>query len=213
MAKPKIYILCDSTLSSTARMMVSDAAAEIGKIFPMCEVVNPDAANEKEINRETVDAFLEGTFNEVARADATIILRRMKNAYNTFPNAAALVLFTAYDLYISSINAGWCFGAALSKSHVSVQSIFRYQSLPIMDQFRCIRRTLRHELGHTFGMVSDLSRTNTEDKLGPHCTNPGCSMRQSSTLQSLLKHATEEDRLGTYFCKQCFADMHNKFHQ
>ena len=194
-------------------MMISDAAAEIGKIFPMCEVVNLDAANGKEINRETVDAFLEGTFNEVARADATIILRRMKNAYNTFPNAVALVLFTTYDLHISSINAGWCFGAALSKSHVSVQSIFRYQSLPIMDQFRCIRRTLRHELGHIFGMVSDLTRANTEDKLGPHCTNPGCSMRQSGTLQSLLLHAVEEDRLDTYFCEECLEELHRRFPQ
>ena len=192
-------------------MMISDAASEIGKIFPMCEVVNLDEVNGKEINRETADAFLEGTFNEVARADATIILRRMKNAYNTFPNAGALVLFTTYDLHISSINAGWCFGAANYKSHVSVQSVFRYQSLPIMDQFRCIRRTLRHELGHTFGMASDLKRAHTEDKLGPHCTNPGCSMRQSSTLQALLRHATEEDRLGTYFCKECLADMNKEF--
>ena len=191
--------------------MISDAASEIGKIFPMCEVVNLDAVNRKEINQKTADAFLEGTFNEVARADATIILRRMKNAYNTFPNAAALILFTTYDLHISSINAGWCFGAATYKSHVSVQSVFRYQSLPIMDQFRCIRRTLRHELGHTFNMAIDLNRANTEDKLGPHCTNPGCSMRQSSTLQSLLLHAVEEERLDTYFCEECLAELNRYF--
>ena len=190
--------------------MISDATSEISKIFPMCEVVNLDEVNGKEINRETADAFLEGTFNEVARADATIILRRMKNAYNTFPNAAALVLFTTYDLHISSINAGWCFGAANYKSHVSVQSVFRYQSLPIMDQFRCIRRTLRHELGHIFGMVSDLNRANIENKFGPHCTNPGCSMRQASNLQELLMRANEEDRLGTYFCKYCMKGFNIK---
>lgn len=209
--KPKIYILCDSTLSAVARMMISDAASEIDEIFSMCEVVNLDALNGKEINQKTADAFLEGTFNEVARADATIILRRMKNAYNTFPNAEALVLFTAYDLWISSINAGWCFGAAAYKSHVSVQSVFRYQSLPIMDQFRCIRRTLRHELGHAFNMAIDLNRSNTEDKLGPHCTNPGCSMRQAANLQELLMRANEEDRLGTYFCEDCLADMNKKY--
>ena len=192
-------------------MMISDAASEISKIFPMREVVNLDAVNGKEINQKTADAFLEGTFNEVARTDAMIILRRMKNAYNTFPNAAALVLFTAYDLHISSINAGWCFGAAAYKSHVSVQSVFRYQSLPIMDQFRCIRRTLRHELGHAFNMAIDLNRANTEDKLGPHCTNPGCSMRQVSNLQKLLICANEEDRLGTYFCGECLSDMNKKY--
>ena len=208
--KPKIYILCDSTLSDAARMMICDATSEIGRIFPMYEVVNLDTANGKAISQKTADAFLEGTLNEVARADATIILRRMKNAYNTFPNGVALVLFTAHDLHISSINAGWCFGAAAYKSHVSVQSVFRYQGLPIMDQFRCIRRTLRHELGHTFGMVSDLSRTNIENKLGPHCLNPGCSMRQASNLQELLMRANEEDRLGTYFCKYCIEDF-NKY--
>ena len=194
-------------------MMISDAASEIGRIFPMCEVVNLDTVNGNRPYQQTADAFLEGTFNEVARADATIILRRMKNALNTFPNAAALVLLTTYDLHISSINAGWCFGAANYKSHVSVQSVFRYQSLPIMDQFRCIRRTLRHELGHAFGMANDLERANTEDKLGPHCTNPGCSMRQTSNLQELLMRANEEDRLETYFCEDCLADMNNKFHQ
>ena len=194
-------------------MMISDAASEIGRIFPMCEVVNLDEVNGKEIHRETGDAFIEGTFNELARADATIILRRMKNAYHTFPNAVALVLFTAYDLHISSINAGWCFGAATYKSHVSVQSVFRYQGLPIMEQFHCIRRTLRHELGHIFGMASNLERANTEDKLGPHCTNPGCSMRQSSTLQSLLRHATEENRLESFFCKNCEEDFNEHFNQ
>lgn len=145
-----------------------------------------DTSPGAESNRKSADTFLQGTFNKNGQADGAIIIRKLQNAYTSLPNATAVVLLTAKDLFSSSLKLSWCFGTANYQKHVSVHSVFRYQGLTKEEKLRCIRRTLRHELGHIFGLANDLRRANTENYHGHHCTAPGCSMRQTGTLRELL---------------------------
>ena len=72
---------------------------------------------------------------------------------------------------------------------------------------RCVRRTLRHEIGHALGLAMDPKRTNTEKHFGVHCTAPGCSMRQAENLLKLLRFSREEEQQGKWFCPDCLADL------
>lgn len=209
--KPRIYLFCDSSLTSEDRSLVTKVISEVCTLFPMCEVINMDTSPGAESNRKSADTFLQGTFNKNGQADGAIIIRKLQNAYNSLPNATAVVLLTAKDLFSSSLKLSWCFGTANYQKHVSVHSVFRYQSLTKEEKLRCIRRTLRHELGHIFGLANDLRRSNTENYHGHHCTAPGCSMRQTGTLRELLQYSAEEERVGTFFCKDCISDLNRYF--
>ena len=211
--KPRIFVFCDSSLSPEDRAILSSAVSELETLFPMCKTENMDCVPRAEKDRQTPDSFLEGTFNGELQADATLVLRKLESAYKTLPNAAAAVLFTGRGLFLSSLNLRWCFGAASHGRRVSVQTVLYYRDLSAAEKARCIRRTLRHEVGHIFGMAWDLKRICTEDRGGHHCTSEGCSMRQAGTLRVLLEHSLEEDRLGTYFCRHCRQDLERHFAQ
>ena len=203
MEKPKIYITYDSSLSPDDMAVIREATEELNALFPMCTVEHLDSVSG--------DAFLEGTFNEQGRANSNVILQRMHSAFEKLPDMAAAVLITDRDLYSSSLKLKWLFGAANIKRRVTAQSLCRYKDLDEANKSACIRRTLRHELGHCFGMASDLKRVNTEDNSGPHCTVPGCSMRQAENLQVLQMRANGEDRRGMYFCPDCMEDLKRHF--
>lgn len=211
--KPKIYIFCDSALTFEDRLLIYEAISNLGDLFPMCEFVNLDTVDKKEINRQAADSFLKGTFNEDGKADGSVVLDKLRNAYEVFPNAEAVILMTAKDLYASSLNLNTCYGLANYRKHVTVQSVYHYQKLHKKEKLQCIRRTMRHELGHIFKMADDLKRINTEDRYGHHCTTPGCSMRQIHSFQEKIEYGKEEERSGVYFCKYCLADLNKYFSQ
>lgn len=210
MEKPVIYIFCDTTMTAPERAVVSRAAKDAEVLFPMCRVEESCAGEDPQGERPRRDGLFDGTKNEHGRYDASLVLRKLEQAQGEFPRAAAVVLFTARDLFASSTKNAWCFGLANSRTHVSVQSVCRYRKLSEEDRLLCVRRTLRHELGHAFGMAMDRRRAHTEVHFGLHCTNPGCTMRQSGTLTELLVLAREEDSAGTYFCAECREDLRRR---
>lgn len=118
-----------------------------------------------------------------------------------------MLLFTGRDLCLSSQKVSWCFGAGNSGSHTAVCSVYRYESLSPQERLRCIRRTLRHEIGHALGLASNPKRANTEEFFGTHCVCPGCSMRQAGTLEKLLELSQEEEAQGSWFCPDCMAEL------
>ena len=207
----KIYLFCDSSLAHGDRMLANEAVSQVRILFPMCEVVNMDISPDAETNRKMADTFLQGTFNENGQADGAKVIRQLQNAYASLPNAEAVVLLTARDLFSSILKLSWCFGTANYKMHVCVHSIYRYRSLPQKEKLRCIKRTLRHELGHIFRLANDLKRANTENNHGHHCTAPGCSMRQAGTLREFLQCSAEEECAGTFFCRDCVSDLKRYF--
>lgn len=89
----------------------------------------------------------------------------------------------------------------------SVQSITRLMAEIPAGELRnsMIRRLLRHEAGHML-KLPHLNRTNTEKKLGLHCTNI-CTMRQGMSISEWSKLTEEEDSKGIHFCADCQKDL------
>lgn len=117
------------------------------------------------------------------------------------------VMFTSHDLAIMDEDdhyLNFVFGVAHDR--YTVQSVARYRELPEFERYLAIKMVVQHELGHIFSMAADLSRLNTEDSLGPHCTNFGCVMRQGLSVPEWVQHALESHATGMVYCPQCLAD-------
>jgi predicted Zn-dependent protease len=101
----------------------------------------------------------------------------------------------------------FAFGATDSSFASSVQSITRIirEIKPGPLRAAMVRRLLRHEVGHMFGLPSR-NRLRTEEKLGTHCTNI-CTMRQGMSIREFAQLTKEEDTMGIHFCADCRADF------
>lgn len=119
------------------------------------------------------------------------------------------IVITSRD--ITAFDAGhqlnFVFG--LASGRVSVQSIARFRDLDILSRFLAVKAVIWHELGHILGMAAATDRPHTEYKLGPHCTNPGCVMRQGMSVPEWVEHAEEAFQSGQIFCHQCLEDAYS----
>ena len=201
-----IYLFWAAGVSEAEEQWIRRAAAEIPEIFPGCAVRMPGGRARQRIYFPEPEVILAGSFQENGRRNASMILRRLASVGRQMDPEGIWIFFVAEDLSLPSLKLDWCFGAASVKNRVSVQSLARFRGLPEEDLIYCVRRTLRHELGHMFGMAADRKRPGTEEHHGPHCTNPGCSMRQTGTLAKLLATRKEEEGREDYFCPACRAE-------
>lgn len=114
------------------------------------------------------------------------------------------------DLYMYDTN--FVFGATRSDFAASVQSIRRLvDSVPEGElRNQMIRRLLRHEVGHMFGLPG--RNFNVEQKLGSHCTNV-CTMRQGMSIPEWGKLTQEENRQNVHFCRDCMSVLAQKKNQ
>lgn len=105
------------------------------------------------------------------------------------------------DLYDNRTN--FVYGATKPDFAASIQSIRRLREVVQDDVLRAhmVRRLLRHEVGHMFGLPGD-GRPNTAYKLGTHCTNI-CTMRQGMNMQEWVQLTLEEVAAGVQFCGDC----------
>jgi predicted Zn-dependent protease len=71
-------------------------------------------------------------------------------------------------------------------------------------QKELVRRVLRHEVGHMFGLP--MRNENTTENLGKHCTNI-CTMRQGLSTQEWSNQWREETDRGVQFCGNCLSDL------
>ena len=208
-----IYILLDSSLTAEERQEIARATEDTRQVFPglgVETVASGDSERDAEI-RKKMDSYIEGTQQENGRYDASVILRRMKALAEWKKDAEVLLMFTGRDLYLSEQKISWCFGAGRLRSRVAVSSVYRFRELTAPERRRCIERTMWHEIGHALGLAADLARKNTERKSGPHCTAPGCSMRQTESLAKLLAFSKEEEMQEQCFCPDCMADLRKRF--
>ena len=197
---PPVCLYFDPAMDPKGRQEVLQALEELPGVFPRLEIrLMPDPA----------EPIAAGLINDKGQYDGTAILRRLEKLQAGLPKGSPALYFTDRDLVLST--GRWCFGAASLKKGASVQSLYRYRDLSMAERERCIRRTLRHELGHVLGMAGDPSRSNTEERYGCHCTNPGCSMRQTPALRDLLALSAEEEKLADPFCAQCREEMRRRW--
>lgn len=207
--KALIHVVLDSSLTQAERETVVQAVEHTRQVFPGCslELTGQGKSAAAEGIRKNMDAYLEGARQENGRYDASQILRRMESLAQYKKEAAAILLFTGRDLCLSSQGASWCFGAGNRDRHTAVCSLFRFRELTEPERLRCVRRTLRHEIGHALGLAMDPKRADTEKRFGLHCTAPGCSMRQTENLTKLLRFSQEEEQQGSWFCRSCLAEL------
>ena len=107
------------------------------------------------------------------------------------------------DLYMDD-TTNFVFGATDSGFAASVQSVRRFIDEIPEEKFKLemIRRLLRHEVGHMFGLPGRNFNVEQEQKLGSHCTNI-CTMRQGMSIPEWAKLTQEESRQNVHFCKDC----------
>ncbi len=106
------------------------------------------------------------------------------------------------DLNAGEPGNNFVFGETDTSFPASVQSIRRLMVEVSDPSLRAlmVRRLLRHEVGHMFGLTS--RNFSVEEKLGKHCTNV-CTMRQGLSVQEWTAQAKEEERIGVHFCGDC----------
>lgn len=99
------------------------------------------------------------------------------------------------------------FGSTDSQFPASVQSVTRPMAEVRNQELKraMIRRLLRHEVGHMFGLPA--RTTNVEGKLGGHCTSPICTMKQGMSIPEWAKRTQDEVSTNIQFCNDCLADL------
>ena len=111
------------------------------------------------------------------------------------------------DLWSGENDNNFVFGITNTAFPASIQSIRRYSESikPGPARNESIRRLLRHEVGHMFGLTH--RNFNVEDKLGTHCANEICTMRQGLSIQEWAANAEAEYRTSTHFCGDCRQEL------
>lgn len=108
------------------------------------------------------------------------------------------------DLYADGTN--FVFGITQPDFAASVQSVRRLIDSVPAEELRTamVRRLLRHEVGHMFGLPG--RNYNVEQKLGLHCTNV-CTMRQGMSLPEWAQLTQQEEKHNVRFCNDCASDL------
>ncbi len=201
-----VYLLLAESVLEEEREMILRAARKLPAVFPGCEVRVAGHRSQVRYAVPDVEAVLEKVPAEDGKRDASLLMRLLVADTRRLDPAGIWLLFLGDDLRLSSLRLSWCFGAASTGKRVSVQSFARFRGLTEEERFFCLRRTLRHEIGHMCGMAADRNRAGVVEDHGPHCSRPGCSMRQTGTLEKLLAARAQEEGREDCFCPDCRAD-------
>ena len=145
--------------------------------------------------------------NGIVQLDADDLIGLMANEPWQDAEPHIDVMFTSYDLTVMDDGRYLNFVFGLADGRFTVQSVARFRSIPDeFDRVLAIKAVVQHELGHIFGMASDLHRSNIEYSLGPHCTNRGCVMRQALNVPDWAQNARDSYQMGMIYCPQCLED-------
>lgn len=199
-----IYICWDKHVLEIEKNAILRAAGEVESLFE-CRIYCYGTTRWCEGRYRSADELLATVPRKPnGRVDGTKTMNLMVDTMESWIEPGVFILFTGEELALDKVDR--CFGCTRTGKKVVIESTAWYRSLPTKMREACIARTLRHELGHTFRCAADLKRSNTVNRFGPHCTNMGCTMRQTSTLHELLAAIDEEDPKHC-FCAQCMNDM------
>ena len=202
-----IEIFCDKTITAEEFNMVKNAARMTAPVYGCSFTLSGDGrwdtSGDPDIPGSCDEIMSDVPEDKEGRKNVSRIMDLMTEVMKAREKKGAMIIFTGNDLFLKK---SWCFGAARIGGGVSVQSVSRYRKLSEEEKQAVITRTLRHEVGHIHKCAADLNRANTEQKYGRHCTSAGCTMRQSPTLKTLLKHAKEEDPKNC-LCGLCREDL------
>lgn len=203
-----INVAWDSGLSPFEQDCVTEGMLEFKEAFPGRRVVIVGSRQWSIGNYSSADWYIRQTkavqrnYNGL-QLDADILLGLMMDNPRQKTEPFVDVLITSYDL--ASKGPSDRFGTA--NGRIVVQSVARYGRLSFADRRMVIKTTIWHELGHVFGLTEGINRPNTELKFGSHCTNPGCSMCQSTSLDEKVALARKVGLMHRIYCPQCKREM------
>lgn len=208
-----VYVMYDSGVDLFERDCITDALQEFVETFPQRKVVIYGTRAWSTGDYSSADWYVRNAKRVIRKGwdwvqyDAQSLLELMMKEPWQKANPHIDVLFTSHDLTGTSRGTvlNFCFGMTLGR--FTVQCVFRFRDLPATDRRLAIKAVVWHELGHVFGCAANPHRSNTEYKLGRHCTNPGCIMRQGVNLNEWVRHARDAYRLGRIYCPQCREDL------
>ena len=130
-----------------------------------------------------------------------------------------ILFITICDLTCTNRGAylNFCFG--LAKGYSTVISMTRFGALPAQEQEIILAGLIMHELGHLYDVAADGSRKNTEDKIGMHCTDRSCVMRQGLSVEEIRGNFLFgnkyrkylSDIRQKYYCALCAQDVDKHF--
>lgn len=196
-----LYLCCDDQLNLRGKLAAQKALSDAALYLPELQAV--DLENRPWTPRSPVrgETCLTGCRRESGQYDASRIINNLTENLSVLPGPAKILLVTVRDLTMGTMK--FCFGAGRLGGRGAVVSVARFLSLSPVEFDHCLSRSVRHEIGHMLTMAADRNRSGTEQSNGPHCTNPGCIMRQTLTLTALRNTASDRE----VFCPQCLADM------
>ncbi|MBR2998337.1 hypothetical protein IKF34_00960 [Candidatus Saccharibacteria bacterium] len=204
-----IYVTYDSGLNIFEQVAVNESMQEFKRLFPNRQIVNYGSRAWSTGDYSSADWYIANArrikTGEYEQLDAYSLNRLMFIEPWQESNPHIDILVTSKDLSIEGLN--FCFG--LTNGRTTVQSVFRYRDLIPYERKAVIKTLIWHELGHVLGAALDLNRSNTENKLGAHCTNHGCVMRQGMDKKEFVLNAIEADAANRIYCPQCMADIRN----
>lgn len=209
-----IYICYGSDFGNIERRAVDNAAQEIRDRFDREVIVYGDSAwSDPNKGFSSADWYIGQARQHQYRAnqnqlDARFFVELMRREPWQESNPHIDMILMTDDL-TAKINGQWlsfCFG--LTHGRFIANSVHRYAGLNDRDRFAAIKGVVLHEIGHALGAAANLSRLNTEENIGPHCTNPGCIMRQGSNLSAWVNNTRDcYYNPHGWFCPQCIEDI------
>ncbi len=212
-----IYVRCDNEISFEEEKSIIKGLLEAKKYLPENQIYYlGKETNIKEKDNITLNSgqsivdSTRKTNNQISSLE--LLSKVLESRDNEGSRDRIDVLFTGTDLFSirpTGEKLSFVFGTAANS--VTVQSVYRFRSLDISEKDLCIRRTVRHELGHILKMADDLTRSNTEENFGEHCTNTNCSMRQGNSISEWLAEAKQEQKSDQFYCSQCITDLKNLY--
>ena len=192
------YLMLDSSIVDTEEeKIILTGLLEFKKLFPGVNISLSHSSADKLVKK----ARRIRHSSRHTQIDANSLLEVV---HNCSPSQITEVLFTTEDLATEETN--FCFGATWLGGRCTVQSTHRYRGLNSQDRELVIKGVLHHELGHILGMAANLSRSHTEDKLGPHCADWNCIMHQSMNVNEAVRIARGARAHGRIYCPLCLAD-------
>ncbi len=200
----RIIVCWDKTISAAEGAMIEQAARNCINYFPgiTLNVVGREAwTKNKRTSGETVMKSAERRNGQV---NVYSVMQKVCNARDAEKGKYRVVVFTGEDLNAFGDGLSFCFGARVGDT--IVESVHRFRGLRANDEKLCILRILRHELGHMYGAAANKNPNHPKTLYRAHCTNSGCSMRQTLSVNDVLRMAKEENAKRP-FCAECEADI------
>ena len=203
-----LCLIYDSGVTNNEKMIIVNTLAKAAKIFGNRKFINlgkdPMLNGNKRISADMIVARSTrvkiGQYG--AQYDAGDIWQQVFDCPKQQKSHFYCLFVTSKDITVklSQKYLNFCFGYTLG--NIAIISTARTKDLSDGDRNVMLTGLIMHELGHAFGLAMG-GRSNSENNLGVHCTNPNCVMNQGLIRKDLINNFRRAFKKGCY-CEQCW---------